>query len=282
MVTPRRPCPLQGLGNNLIPSAARRRLLKTLSGLPFLLALPGARAQSPAPRALGYLPWWMADGWASMPWERLERVVLFDAPIERDGRLLERQWPKKLAAHAAQREVPLDLALTLLQHNQFNRLFGDAATRGRLLASCVRALEAPSVAGLHLDIEGFGEAHASAIAGFRDWLGALDEIRRTLGKNLSAFFPASDEFSPYDPSSAKRIDYWVAQLYDAHWVDSKVTGPLVTRASENPVAVQRALARIAALDIPSGNVLLSVPLYGWDGRAKAKPRALARAARRVC
>ena len=136
--------------------------------------------------------------------------------------------------------------------------------RGRLLASCVRALEAPSVAGLHLDIEGFGEAHASAIAGFRDWLGALDEIRRTLGKNLSAFFPASDEFSPYDPSGAKRIDYWVAQLYDAHWVDSKVTGPLVTRASENPVAVQRALARIAALDIPSGNVLLSVPLYGWE------------------
>jgi len=89
-------------------------------------------------------------------------------------------------------------------------------------------------------------------------------MRRARGKALSAFFPASDSFAPYDAEAARRMDYWVAQIYDAHWKESPATGPLVTRRAENPVGVPRALARLAALGVPREAVLLSVPLYGWE------------------
>jgi hypothetical protein len=200
----------------------------------------------------------MAGGWQSMPLQHLDRVVLFDAPLEVGGALQERAWPVKPGPR------PADLALTLFGQGDFDRLFGDAAARGRLLAACARLLEQPLLAGLHLDIEGYAAARAGAIAGFREWLLKLDDLRRAAGKALSAFFPASDSFSAYDAAAAARIDHWVVQIYDAHWVHSGVTGPLVTRQAENPVAVPRALSRLAALGVPRELMLLSVPLYGWQ------------------
>jgi hypothetical protein len=219
------------------------------------------------PGALGYLPWWMAAGWETMPLESLDRLVLFDAPILPDGSLQDRDWRRLaggLIAHAQRTGLALEVALTLLKEEDFNRLFGDAAARERLLAGCSRWLSEPHLAGLHLDIEGYDAAAPQAVAGFRAWLAALEERSRELGKRLSAFFPASDSFGAYDAPSAQRIDCWVAQLYDAHWPESKVTGPVLTRRQDNPVAVPKALARLAALGVPRHKVLLSVPLYGWQ------------------
>src|SRR6185503_19151725 len=62
-----------------------------------------------------------------------------------------------------------------------------------------------------------------------------DECSRWLGKS--------------DAASGSLVDFWVAQVYDAHSVDAKRTGPLVTRARSNPVAIPRALARLAGLHV---------------------------------
>lgn len=210
-----------------------------------------------APQAIGYLPWWMAAGWQAMALDKLDRVLLFDAPIGHDGNLLVREWPRSAP-------VALDLTLTLLKEGEFDRVFGNPGVRMRLLASCLRALKQPHISGLHLDIEGYVAPATNAVAGFRDWLLKLDDARRLAGKGLSAFFPASDSFSIYGAVGAARLDYWVAQLYDAHWITSKLTGPLVTRAEGNPVAVPRALARLTALGVPRELILFSVPLYGWQ------------------
>lgn len=261
----------------------RRRTLRALGTLPLWLAADCALAQgtarSGAPMALGYLPWWMAPGWETLARQQLDRLVLFDAQVERDGSLLEREWRQRTAPLRQGSSLAMDLALTLLNEAEFDQVFADAQARERLLAAATRWCETPAIAGLHLDFEGFNPAHPDAVAGFRAWLGALDEIRRRLGKGLSAFFPASDRFAPYDAAGAGRIDWWVAQLYDAHWSESKVTGPLVTRAEENPVAVPRALGRLAALGIEPGKVLLSVPLYGWEWPSESEhPGAAARGA----
>ena len=213
-----------------------------------------------APRALGYLPWWMAAGRDAMPLARLDRAVLFDTPIQADGSVLERTWP----ALAKGLRVPADLAVSLFGQRDFDHLFADAAARRRLLEVLLSVVRQPFVAGLHLDIEGYGAAQAGAVAGFRDWMLRLDDERRAAGKGLSAFFPASDSFVAYDATLAARIDYWVVQVYDAHWVHSKTTGPLVTRQAGNPVAVPRALERLAALGVPRELMLLSIPLYGWQ------------------
>jgi hypothetical protein len=249
----------------------KRRTLRALGTLPFWPAASPARAQpsavAPAPGALGYLPWWMAPGWQTIAWNRLDRLVLFDAPIGRDGRVVSRDWPQRapeLGAHAARSAIAVDLALTLFEQGEFDQVFGDRAARERLLEDSSRWLEQPFVAGLHLDLEGYSAPQPKAIAGFRSWLAALDDKRREAGKGLSAFFPASDSFAVYDAASARRIDYWVAQLYDAHWVESKVTGPLITRDEGNAVAVPRALARLGALGVARRRVLLSLPLYGWE------------------
>ena len=219
-----------------------------------------ATAAAGTPRALGYLPWWMAAGAEAMPLRHLDRAVLFDSPMQVDGSALERTWPEAVR----RLPMPMDLALTLFGQADFDRLFGDEAARRRLLVTCLRALQQPFVAGLHLDIEGYAASQARAIAGFRDWLLRFDEQRRAAGKGLSAFFPASDSFAAYDAAVAARVDYWVVQIYDAHWPHSKTTGPLMTRRSDNPVAVPRALARLAALGVPRELMLLSVPLYGWQ------------------
>ena len=221
----------------------------------------------------------MAPGWRSMALQGFERIVLFDAPIAPDGALERRPWQRiasGLAAHARARGIGLELALTLLDETDFDRVFAQPAPRERLLAEAARYLDEAFLAGLHLDIEDYSEASAAAIAGFRAWLAALHQIASAKGKTLSAFFPASDDFVAYDAPSAGRIAWWVAQLYDAHWAESKVTGPLVTRREANAVAVPRALARLGALGVPRERVLLSVPLYGWQWpSASERPGAAA-------
>jgi len=256
----------------------RRRALQ--SALAFALAwrLPGAAATPAAPAALGYLPWWIAPGWKTLPLERLDRVALFDASVSGDGSVQARDW-EALAPRSA---LPLDLTLTLLDQTQFDALFSDPARRSRLLAA-VSALAAQRfIAGIHLDIEGYDHARPGALRDFRRWLAALDAERRKHGKQLSAFFPASDSFQPYDRDAAQHIDYWVAQIYDAHWPESKTTGPLVTRQPQNTAAVPRALARLAALGVARRKVLLSIPLYGWEWPADSEhPGAAARGRARL-
>ena len=87
----------------------------------------------------------------------------------------------------------------------------------------------PYIAGLHLDFEGYAQADKAALVAFRGWLASLDAARKQAAKGLSAFFPADDRFAPYDAASAARVDYWVAQVYDAHSVDARTTGPLCSR-----------------------------------------------------
>src|SRR3954469_4217721 len=256
----------------------RRRALKAAAALAFAPGLARAQAAQPA-AVLGYLPWWMAAGWRDLRLGAFDRLVLFDAPIHADGLLERRAWPKLapgLAEHARSRGLALELALTLLGEGVFERVFAHPQPRERLLAECSRHLEDALLAGLHLDIEGYSVASAAATAGFRSWLAALHDHAAAKGKTLSAFFPASDEFRAYDALAAGRIAWWVAQLYDAHWAESKVTGPLVPRNEANAVGVSRALARLAALGVPRSRVLLSVPLYGWQWAAASdRPGAAA-------
>jgi hypothetical protein len=209
----------------------------------------------------------MARGWQSVALDGFDCLVLFDAPIAADGTLENRKWQELapgLVKHAQARGIALELALTLLAEADFERLFADPPARQRLLQECAQRLELPFLGGLHLDIEGYSAASVQAIAGFRAWLGALHETAIKNGKTISAFFPASDSFIAYDAAAVQRIAWWVVQLYDAHWAQSSVTGPLVTRRDGNPVAIPRALARLAGLGVARDRMLLSVPLYGWQ------------------
>lgn len=251
-------------------NAFRRRLLALTAAAP--LWAVGRAYGSNVPRALGYVPWWMAAAWRDMPFAQLDRLILFELAAQGDGRIKDNDWPARapeIAGHAREHRVPIEVALTVHGEGLFNQIFSDARARRVLAEQCERWTDRSFVGGLHLDVEGYAAADKGAIAAFRDWLAAIDANRKKARKGLSAFFPADDQFTPYDAASAARIDYWVAQIYDAHSVDAKRTGPVVTRARDNEVGIPRALARLERLRIPRSAILLSVPLYGWEWRAAA-------------
>src|SRR3954468_18586680 len=253
-------------------NAFRRRLLASAVTAPLWTLTGAVAAPQAAPRALGYVPWWMAAAWREMPLAQLDRLVLFEVTVQRDGGVKDNDWPARageIAAYAREHSVPIDVALTVHGAGVFNEIFRNARARLALAEQCKRWMDESFVAGLHLDVEGYAVADKAAIAGFRDWLGALDANRKKAQKGLSAFFPADDQFTPYDPASAARVDHWVAQIYDAHSVDAKKTGPVVTRSPANEVGIRRSLARLERLRIARRAILLSVPLYGWEWRAAA-------------
>src|SRR3954470_7801222 len=118
----------------------RRRVLAAITTAP-LWSRAAAQGKPPAraPRALGYLPWWMSAGWQAMPLAQLDRIVLFDSPIGRDGRLGGHSWIERAVPflnHAKRSRLPVEVALTLPDHEGFTNTFGDAARRSRLLADC--------------------------------------------------------------------------------------------------------------------------------------------------
>src|SRR5438045_9555543 len=105
----------------------RRRLLNIAAAAPFWPALSVAAGPRPkAPRALGYMPWWMAEAWRDMPLAQLDRLVLFEAEVLPDGGLDDNDWPRRaraLVAFAHEKAVPLDIALPLPGHSPFQRGF---------------------------------------------------------------------------------------------------------------------------------------------------------------
>lgn len=214
----------------------------------------------------------MAAGWRDMPLAQLDRLILFEIVARADGSVDDNDLAaraREVLAFAREHHIAVDVAFSVQDEAVFNRLFGEARARRELARQCERWLGMADIGGVHLDVEGYAPAEKASLAGFREWLADVDRRRKAAGKALSAFFPADDRFAPYDRANVPRVDYWVAQIYDAHSADSKSTGPLVTRSHHNPVAIPRALARLSALHIARSNVLLSIPLYGWEWRASA-------------
>src|SRR2546421_3634122 len=148
----------------------RRRLLALTAAAP-LWSLARGQGLSNPPRAVGYLPWWMAEAWREMPLASLDRIVLFEALVQADGRVDDNDWEKRapeIAAFARSRAIPLDIAVALHGQNIFERVFRDAVARRRLTDDCARWLAEPYVAGLHLDIEGYAAADRRAVGAFRE------------------------------------------------------------------------------------------------------------------
>src|SRR5438094_8863793 len=95
----------------------RRRLLAATAVAPlWSSALAQKKAFSSTPRALGYVPWWMAEAWRDMPLAQLDRLVLFEAAVQPRGAIDDNDWGSRvpeLAALARARALPPDIPLTL-------------------------------------------------------------------------------------------------------------------------------------------------------------------------
>src|SRR3954449_4946501 len=106
----------------------RRRLLTMAAAAPFWAAHAAEQGHA-SPRALGYVPWWMAEAWRDMPLAELDRLGPFEGTVQGDGRVKDNEWAARsrdIAAHARERRVPLDVAFTVHGEDLFNGIFRDA------------------------------------------------------------------------------------------------------------------------------------------------------------
>src|SRR5436190_1673633 len=148
----------------------RRRLLGIAAAAPCWPAIAMATTPRPmAPRALGYVPWWMAEAWRDMPLAQIDRLVLFELIAQGDGRVQDNDWPvraREIAAHAREQRVSLDVALTVQGERLFNEIFRDSSARRALAEQCERWIDQSFVGGLQLDVEGYDAADSGAVAAF--------------------------------------------------------------------------------------------------------------------
>lgn len=243
-------------------------------GLLLALFLYQVSAKAEAPKAWGYLGWWLPDSWRTAPLGELDRLLFFELKVDANGSITERHgWPDAwtdLQQALKQQHTPLDLTLTLLDPATFNRLFSSPEAIQRLLDEAVALGGGAGVAGLQLDIEIYSFVSPDTISRYRGFVRALAErLHQQLPpRNLSVFFPMGTISPLYDAPTLACVDQLVLQGYDAHWPGSQVAGPVAPLTGPEAVTWEKAVAQGVLLGVPKERLLLSFPLFGYEWPVK--------------
>lgn len=254
----------------------RRKIL----GLFFVLWMCQVTAMADAPKAWGYLGWWLPDSWRGTTLEEFDRLLFFELKIEPSGSIVERHgWPEQwtdLQQALQQHKVPLSLALTLLDPSAFNTLFSSDAATQHLLDEAVLLASNAAVAGLQLDVEIYDAVSSERLLRYQGFVRELSKRlhQQTPPRNLSVFFPMGGVSQLYDAGTLEQVDQLVLQGYDSHWPGSKTAGPVAPLSGKEAVTWEKAVAQALALGVPKQNMLLSFPLFGYEWPVKGnKPRS---------
>jgi hypothetical protein len=264
------------------------KLLVALLLLAGCAAPPAARLDEPDSEgaslaASGQQVWayhaaWMGEAWRVYDLRAFGRLLFFDLPVGKDGRIANRNgWPERweeFRARAREARVPVNPVVTVLAPDVFTAIFANPEARGRLLAEAVAL--ARDAGGVHLDVEVFDPVVEPAIAGYRAFLAALRaELDRPPRRTLTAFVPVG--VALYGPGELALLDAVVAQGYDLHWRNGATAGPVATLQGPSPVAWQTAAGALVAQGVPPRRILFSTPLYGYEWpTVSPEPRAAAR------
>ncbi|WP_194723922.1 glycosyl hydrolase family 18 protein [Noviherbaspirillum malthae] len=239
-----------------------------------ILLLASSLACADTPRAWAYQAWWMPDSWRTAPIDRLERLLFFELKVSPSGAIGQRHgWPEQwqeLRATLRQKNVPLDLTLTLFGVKAFEALFSSPRATQRLLEEAYDLATHVDVAGLQLDVEVYDPVRPATLAAYRRFLQALAHKLHHLQpqRQLSVFFPLGGASTLYDAPSLAVTDRVVMQAYDAHWTGSGQAGPVAPLTGQEAVTWEKGLAAARALGVPPHRVAMSFPLYGYEWRVE--------------
>lgn len=233
-----------------------------------------------APMALwAYHPWWMREDWRQRDLSLFDRVSLFEIEIGDEGQLVDlRGWPGRWAALLAAmraRGAALDVVVFLSDAARFERVFGDAGRRGRLLSDLRVLGEAAD--GVQLDVEVYDPLSQAARRGYHDLCARLHAALHALpgGRLISAFGPMGAAVDLYDRTALGSIDRLVVQGYDAHHAGSRRAGPVAPLRGPHPFNWRTALQHHLALGWPRQRLLMSLPYFGYEWpTASATPGAV--------
>lgn len=243
-------------------------------GFFFAALLFQSLAMAGAPKAWGYVGWWLPDGWRSVPLGEIDRLLFIEIRVDANGRISDRNgWPEDwtdLRRAVEQHKTPLDLTLTLEDAAAFERLFSSTEATQRLLDEAASLASQPGVAGLQLDVEIYSLARPATIQRYQSF---VQELAKRLhqyspARNLSIFFPMGGESQLYDTITLQQLDQVVLQGYDAHWPSSQAAGPVAPLVGDESISWKKAVAQGTALGIPKERLLLGFPLFGYEWQVK--------------
>lgn len=227
-----------------------------------------------------YHPWWMREDWRRRDLSLYDRVSLFEIEIGDEGQLIDlRGWPARWSALLAAmraRGAALDVVVFLSDAARFERVFGDAGRRERLLGE-LRAL-GEAADGVQLDVEVYDPLSPASRRGYQDFCARLHAALHALpgGRLLSAFGPMAAAVDLYDRRLLASIDRLVVQGYDAHHAASRRAGPVAPLRGPHPFNWRTALEHYLALGWPRQQLLMSLPYFGYEWpTASGTPGAVA-------
>lgn len=240
---------------------------------PMPLPTPG-----PDLRVYGYLAYW-SDDLASVPWDDLSDIALFNADVQSDGSLANTsRWSQAQDAVALARPygVKVHLCATNFTSSQLTTLLGSATNRNRLISNLQTWVDDTGADGVNVDFENLPVGVKSEMVQFVadldaavdevvlatpsvDWQGSWDYDQLTLHADLfimgyGYFWNGSSNAGPTDPLRAGTGTIWQGvNSYSLSWsVDDYMTW------GANP-----------------SRVILGLPLYGisWPTADDGVPTA---------
>lgn len=258
------------------------RLLRLIRMLAiFTACVSAAHGQNTNQSAMGYVGWWQPSGWRTVSDIPFKRLHFFEIAVTDTGSLGERHgWPDQwteLQAHAAAKKIPIDVTITMMDAHAFHRVFSSPSSTTKLMEQLVEVASHPAVAGIHLDVEMYGQLDANDISAYRDFVQGL--VRR-LGdlnpaKSTSVFLPFQSKSFLYDRASLQGLSHVVVQGYDSHWLESKNAGPIAPLDGPYALTWKKAVAYADIMGIPRTLQFMGYPLYGYEWRVAGtvSPRA---------
>ncbi len=242
--------------------------------LALCLAVCQSLAAAQPLKALGYLAWWLPDGWRNIALSELDRLLFFELKVDASGAVVDRHgWPEQwqdLQTEAERQQVPIDLTLTLFDPATFNALFTSPPAMQRLLKESLELVDSKNVAGIQLDFEIYESASAVAIDRYRGFVKELSQRlhQSSPTKSLSIFFPAGGQSPLYDAGTLDSLDLVMMQSYDSHYRSSKNAGPVAPLFGADVLTWQSAAAAGVLLDVPRDRLIFTFPLYGYEWTVK--------------
>ena len=160
-----------------------------------------------------------------------------------------------------------------VQGNDFHNALATPAQRDAVVQEMVNLVTANGYAGVNIDFEGVNPSDGPILTDFMQRLAAR---LHPLGKLVTQAVPARASNAPstwagaFDYAALGAIDdYVVIMAYDFHWQNDPTPGPIA------PLPWVQSVVDYAKTLIPAPDILLGMPLYGYNWDLKSGPPAAA-------
>jgi len=218
--------------------------------------------------AAGWVP--VSETIAALP--HIDRLMFMDLSIGSNGQLSNPyDWPAKwneLRTAIRMHGIPVDVVLTQFSAASFNTLFGSIEHVRQLESNVLRLAADTAVSGIHLDVEIMEPVDVAAGRRYREFVLSLSKRLKAMQpfRLLSVFFYHGADKRLYDAATLAVVDHVVVQGYDAHWLETGVTGPVAPLFGSDQVTWMNMLAAVQSMGVPPQRILMGFPTYGYEWR----------------